>query len=325
MERKYLIGIMALLLLTSFLVAKNYSVITGLVTGMARVEVECLMAVSLPVSTVDFGVVTQGTVDDTSDNSPSPMIIQNDGQIKVDISISRDNSSSALFSGTGGGDNSSSFQFKADYNETNSFDWLNSSVSWTNVPGADGANAIKGLKYNDSSDSAEVDLKINVPNDEPSGEKNEALLFTASASSGAECNDEAKIDADCLIYDVSSAKTADKKLKSIKMENICNYSITITKAKVMWTVDGGEQTKKIKIEGTETWKFDCGWGCSPLGEQYSGTLLDFGSRDYVLHAKTKKDTDEMIEFDSVMDGKVFNMELTLLDNSKKSTGDFSPA
>ena len=102
---------------------QELTTITGAVSGVARVEVVCLTAISLPVSAVDFGVVLQGTTDDTADNNPAPMVVQNDGGIGVDVSIARDSSSTPLFSGTGGGDNTDSFQFKIDNStEANSFD-----------------------------------------------------------------------------------------------------------------------------------------------------------------------------------------------------------
>jgi hypothetical protein len=157
---------------------------TGAATGIAKVDVTGLVAISLPTNTVDFGTVYQGATDNTTDNSPGPLIIQNDGGVDVNVSIARDVNSTALFSGTGGGDNTASFQFKVDNStEPNSFNWATSTISWTNVPGVAGINNILNeLKYNDASDTAEVDLLINVPFDEPVGQKNETLVFTAIQS-----------------------------------------------------------------------------------------------------------------------------------------------
>ncbi|MBR9692169.1 hypothetical protein GOV06_05290 [Candidatus Woesearchaeota archaeon] len=172
---------------------KELTSITGAVSGVAQVEVICLVAISLPVNSVNFGAVPQGYVDDTSDDNPMPMVVQNDGGIRVDVTIARDASSSPMFNGTGGGDNSSSFQFKIDNtNETNSFNYSASLTNWTNVPGTSPLTAIYGLKYSDEHDSAEVDLLIDVPNNEPIGKKNETLNFIAAPSEGAICGDEAE-------------------------------------------------------------------------------------------------------------------------------------
>jgi hypothetical protein len=155
---------------------------TGLATGIAKVNVSAVVAISLPVSTVDFGDVYQGYAKNTTTNSPAPLTVQNDGGVLVNVSIARDASSSPLFSGTGGGDNTASFQFKADNStEAGSFNYALSTTTWTNVPGPIGlGDIIAYLNYSDTNDLAEVDLLISVPSDEPIGSKNETLVFTAT-------------------------------------------------------------------------------------------------------------------------------------------------
>lgn len=158
---------------------------TGAATGLAKVDVTGLVAISLPTNTVDFGSVVQGYSANTTTGSPAPLTVQNDGGVLVNVSIAKDNSSSALFSGTGSGDNTATFQFKIDTvgGEPNSFNYGSSQTSWTNVPGTTAIDdVITELKYSDSTDSAEVDLMINVPSDEPLGAKNETLVFTAEQS-----------------------------------------------------------------------------------------------------------------------------------------------
>ena len=169
---------------TLTILAKIKPVMTGAATGIAKVDVTGLVAISLPTSTVDFGTVYQGGTDNTSDDSPGPLTVQNDGGVFVNVSIKRDVSSTPLFSGTGGGDNTASFQFKVDNStEVNSFDYAASITSWTNVPGTTAVdNIIAYLNSSDASDIAEVDLLIAVPNDESTGPKNETLVFTAIQS-----------------------------------------------------------------------------------------------------------------------------------------------
>ncbi len=157
--------------------------ITGLVSGIARVNVSDMLIISLPVNEVDFGTISRGSSDDTTDNNPQPFLIQNDGNVKVDVTIARDANSTPLFNGTGGGDNSSSFQFKADRSsEHDSFNYGQSQNSWANVPGTASVLVVKGLKFADNHDTAEVDLKIAVPFDEPPGLKSEGLNFIAAQS-----------------------------------------------------------------------------------------------------------------------------------------------
>ena len=169
---------------TVMLLTKIRPVMTGAATGIAKVDVTALVAISLPVNTVDFGSILQGYSDNTTDNSPAPLTVQNDGGVNVNVSIERDASSTPMFSGTGGGDSSTSFRFKINSSaEANSFDYAQSTTNWTNVPGTTPIDdVIAVLNYSDSNDLAAVDLLINVPIDEPLGVKNETLLFTAEQS-----------------------------------------------------------------------------------------------------------------------------------------------
>ncbi len=157
---------------------------TGAATGIAKVNVTAIIAISLPVTTVDFGNIYQGYTDNTTDNNPFPLTVQNDGGVLVNVSIARDVASSALFSGTGGGDNTSSFQFKiANSSEPNSFNYAASTTTWTNVPGITAlGDVIAELNYSDSNDLSEIELLINVPYDETPGAKNETLVFIAEQS-----------------------------------------------------------------------------------------------------------------------------------------------
>ncbi len=159
--------------------------VTGAATGIARVAVTGLVAISLPVNTVDFGYVVQGNSKNTITNSPPPLVVQNDGGVFVNVSIARDNTSTAMFTGTGGGDNTASFRYKIDTvgGEPNSFNYGASTTSWANVPGTTAdEDVIAELNWSDSSDSAEIDLSIAVPADESLGAKNETLVFIAEQS-----------------------------------------------------------------------------------------------------------------------------------------------
>ena len=158
---------------------------TGGVTGVARVNVTAAVAISLPVNVVDFGNQFQGNTDNTTDDSPAPLIIRNDGSVRVNVSISRQSGSSILFSGTGSGDNTETFQFKFAFgSEGTTFDFASSVTDFRNVtaPGSPIDDALAKLNFTDVGDEAEVDLLIRVPADESSGVKNTTLEFIAEQS-----------------------------------------------------------------------------------------------------------------------------------------------
>lgn len=159
------------------------AIITGAPVGMATVDVQAAVQISLPASSVNFGNITTGESRNTTTNSPPPFLLRNDGTVLVNVSIARDSSSPPLFIGTGGGDNSSSFQYRpAVAGEGVSADPSCSLLAWKNVPGAVPEVFICKFNFVDTNDEAEVELLINVPVDEPAGSKAESLVFTAAES-----------------------------------------------------------------------------------------------------------------------------------------------
>ncbi|MFH1424086.1 MAG: hypothetical protein ABIG20_00210 [archaeon] len=166
---------------------------TPSLSGMAidsaaiNLTVNTSTSISLEISTVDFGTLMTNSTDDTSDNSPQPFVVRNDGNVNVDVSIKANQS---MFSGTGAGNDTDTFQFKTancslsvcGFIELNSFDWANSTISWTNFTDVE-QGVIDSLEYANTSDEAEVDIRVFVPLDEPAGSKGATITFTATQES----------------------------------------------------------------------------------------------------------------------------------------------
>ncbi len=133
--------------------------------------------VKLTTSTVDFGTLQINQNDDTTDNSPPPLVIENNGNININVKVRAEDPlwvRAAL--------NTSYFRIKADQtSEINSFNYSGSITSWTNVPDSY-IILIRDLDWHNSSDSAEADLYVLVPPDEPPGNKNSTLTFLGEAS-----------------------------------------------------------------------------------------------------------------------------------------------
>ena len=128
-------------------------------------------------------------------------------------------------------------------------------------------------------------------------------------------------DAGCLTIHTDLASIGggqNDKLQGIDIENTCGYDIVLNKTRVTWTPDNGEGIEKVKIDNHDKWEHDCGWGCSPAGRQSSGTLLDFGSRDYTLPAGSTKDVNEFTWNKTDMNNKYWVIEFTLEDGSTKN-------
>ena len=117
-----------------------------------------------------------GASNDTTDDSPDPFRIRNNGNCFVDINIS----STDLMWDTQPSP-SVYFRYMVDNvsGEEWSFNWSGSSTgSWYNIPDVN-ETMIDFLNYSDSSDEAEIDLYIEVPAGESSGVKSSTIVFIA--------------------------------------------------------------------------------------------------------------------------------------------------
>ncbi len=130
--------------------------------------------------TVNFGSLTVNEINDTTDNDPLPFMIENDGNVRLNISIYAQN---ALWDSEPLG--TQYFTFKADNStETNACAWPLSQVSWAHVDGTTIAQARLAVAYLNftGNDSVEIDIGIKVPPNEPKGAKSSTIVMEAGYS-----------------------------------------------------------------------------------------------------------------------------------------------
>ena len=141
-----------------------------------KINISALLMISLPVSAIDFGSISYLALNDTLDDSPLPLVIRNDGNCRVNVSVN----ASQLWSTVSG--TSDKYRFKIDNKsgEEGAFDWLSSLTSWTNMSITSAVIGISGFNYSDSVDSAEVDISIEVPSNEPPAARSSLIVFTSS-------------------------------------------------------------------------------------------------------------------------------------------------
>ena len=134
------------------------------------------VSINLALSEVTFGSMNPGDSLNTSDDNPTPFILDNDGNVVVNISLN----SSAIWEEAPV--NSSYYQFKVDNTtaELGTFNWLSSIVDWFNMPITGQVIAIAELKYAAGEDSAEIDIMLEVPENEAPGVKNATIVFTGA-------------------------------------------------------------------------------------------------------------------------------------------------
>ncbi len=134
--------------------------------------VNSYVSVSLINNTVDFGSMIRSTTDNTTDDSPYPFVVENDGNSLINISIN----ATPLFDSVAMGSN---YQFRIDnHTEAGSFNWTTSITTWTNMLTSQ-VVAIDALKYDDASDTAQCEILVDVPSDEIAGGKASNVLFEA--------------------------------------------------------------------------------------------------------------------------------------------------
>ncbi len=140
--------------------------------------VNSLVAISAIVDSVNFSSLAPRQSDNTSDDIPEPFIIQNDGNSLINVSLN----ATQLFIQAALG--TSAYQFKIDNTSevtagSSAFNWEGSITDWTYMPSG-AVTAIDSLRYQNSSDSAEVDIYVKVPTDETSGSKTSQVNFEAT-------------------------------------------------------------------------------------------------------------------------------------------------
>ncbi len=153
-------------------------------TLMASVNVSETITLSLSAATINFGSLVQGTANNTTNDAPNPFILVNGGNIGIDLTIKMNQSP---FNGTGSGNNTNTFRFKAGNcstavcgtGNTSVFNWGSSQTSFQNFTTV-AQNLIKNLSYTSGNDIAEAELLLSVPSDESTGTKSVAITFTAS-------------------------------------------------------------------------------------------------------------------------------------------------
>jgi hypothetical protein len=152
----------------------TYGNVNGTETTWFNVNPPTLIAISLVNNTVDFGEMTVGDSNDTMDDRPLPFRIRNDGNVKVNITVSSTDIWSSAPNPT------PNYQFAA--NITTQGQTFNNACSLTSFTNAPSISTLFFcfLDFIDSNDEAELEVNVTVPAAEPDGNKNATVTFIAS-------------------------------------------------------------------------------------------------------------------------------------------------
>jgi hypothetical protein len=149
----------------------------GAWTNMFGLNISALIAISLPVDKIDFGLLSQGQSKNTTTNDPAPFRIQNDGNSLANITINGTN----LWLTKPNPDRFYQFKIANNSAENGSFSWSQSIINFRNMSGpAATLLGIVELNYTDATDTAHIDLLVEDPTSEPAGARESTVTFTAS-------------------------------------------------------------------------------------------------------------------------------------------------
>ena len=132
------------------------------------------LAVSAIQNTINFGTLAGGETANTSTNSPFPFLIENAGNVFVNITVT----GTPIFQRAAFP--SDYFKFKINQNETGAYVNQSSTFDWTTVTNVSTRIDVFNFDWHDENDTFENDLWVTIPGNEPGGTRNSTLTFTAS-------------------------------------------------------------------------------------------------------------------------------------------------
>ncbi|MFH1585758.1 MAG: LamG-like jellyroll fold domain-containing protein [archaeon] len=147
----------------------------GAWTTARKINVSALVTAVLVNDTMNFGTMNLGDSDNTTDGTPSPFVLRNDGNCLTNVTIN----ASSLW--TSVALNTSYYQFKVDNNsgEEGAFNWLLSQITWSNLTETNQIVFVE-LNWSDATDSAEVEILVEVPSSELAAIKSSTIYFGSS-------------------------------------------------------------------------------------------------------------------------------------------------
>jgi hypothetical protein len=156
-------------------VRANDGDVDGNWTSNWTINISALVSVKLLESVINFGSMTPGNSNDTTDAGLNPFKIENNGTVFVNVSVNASSLWTSVVT------SSSYYRSKVDNvtGEEGAFSWLSSLVDWFNVPFTGYVVMIDNLNYSDATDSAEIDIFIEVPSGEDPGVKSSTIVLKA--------------------------------------------------------------------------------------------------------------------------------------------------
>jgi len=180
-NRVYALAVVAAIALAAIMISGMNSL--GYATGTTTLTVTGTVGLSAPTNTVNLGTLAQFGVNNTYGDNPPPFTLQNDGNVKLNITVGADNLWSTDVNPTW------NYTYNANVSNEGAC-YLNGTGSGsiiTPTPMNATGSAFKSITFlnytPDSCDSVSVEIAVRVPTLEPTGAKSSSVTFTGTQAS----------------------------------------------------------------------------------------------------------------------------------------------
>lgn len=142
-------------------------------SNSSNFTIKSIVDIELIVNSTDFTEMSNGENNDTTDNSPTPLVAENLGNVIVNVSINASN----LFESVAM--NTVYYRFAAGENESGSYTGACSQTTFANMENTSQPRIFCELLYEDTNDDGEIELNVTVPDNEGSGVKSSVIQLSA--------------------------------------------------------------------------------------------------------------------------------------------------
>jgi hypothetical protein len=145
-------------------------------SAVRNISIQSSIIISLPTDNINFGSLIPGNIDNTSDGTPAPFVLRNDGNALTNITANFSN----LWNSSIAQNPSRYYQFKARNVTPQCFNYANSVTTWTNATTTN-ISVIQKLNftlgYQTGCNNASIDIAIEVPAAEIPANKSSLVTF----------------------------------------------------------------------------------------------------------------------------------------------------
>ncbi|MFH1823164.1 MAG: LamG-like jellyroll fold domain-containing protein [archaeon] len=139
-----------------------------------QIYIDSEVLISLVTSAIDFNSMNNGETNDTTNDNPAPLVIENQGNCYVNLNVS---STDLLWDFVTAPSIYFRYKFANYSTQWQAFNQTDSQTTWADIPLAN-TTTLYEFNYTDGTDYVETDIYVLVPDNESAGAKTSNIVFT---------------------------------------------------------------------------------------------------------------------------------------------------